>query len=157
VLNWRHKICLDYEDRRDVAINILRDKFVQRTSAHYCDVADERKRKRTEVEAIYKRREQQDLIRELASDLEDQNRVRRLFRGLSRVSQMCFGCIWGSIIVTAAGLLSTWVPVPPWLVVVWAAALGAGLIAFFASVSVLWYLDGRFFCLVNRIIEPEGE
>lgn len=27
----------------------------------------------------------------------------------------------------------------------------------FASVTTLCYLDGRFFALVNRIIEPEGE
>jgi len=95
VLNWRHKICLDYESRRDVAINILRDKFVQRTTAHYSDVADERRRKKTEVEEIYKRPEQQELIRELGRDLEAQNRVRSLFRGLSATSQVCFGCIWG--------------------------------------------------------------
>lgn len=157
VLNWRHKICLDYESRRDVAINIVRDRFVQRASAHYSDVAGERKQKKTGVEDIYKRTEQQDLIRELAIDLEDQNRVRRLFRYLSLASHLSFGCIWGSVVITTLGLLSIWLTIPTWLVVTWMVALATGLCGFLGSVSVMWYLDGRFFGLVNRIIEPEGE
>jgi len=157
VLNWRHKICLDYESRRDVAINIVRDRFVQRASAHYSDVAGERKQKKTEVEEIYKRTEQQELIRDLATDLDDQNRVRRLFRWLSVISHMSFGCIWCSVVITTLGLLAIWLTIPGWLVLTWIAALATGLGGFLASVSALWYLDGRFFGLVNRIIEPEGE
>lgn len=157
VLNWRHRICLEFESRRDVAINILRDSFIQRTTAHYGDVADERRRKKTEVEEIYKRPEQQQLIRELAKDLENQNRVRRLYRWLSWMSHSCFACIWFSIVLTAIGILQIWLQVPSWLAAVWIVALSLGLVGFFVSVSSLWYLDGRFFDLVNTIIEPEGE
>jgi hypothetical protein len=157
VLTWRHKICLDYESRRDVAINILRDRFVQRASDHYTDAADERKKKKTEVEEIYKRPEQQELIRDLAKDLEDQNRVRRYFRWLSGASQACFGCIWASIVITILAIVTIWLAVPSWLVIAWMVLLGMALVGFIGSVSLLWYLDGRFFGLVNRIIEPEGE
>jgi len=93
----------------------------------------------------------------LARDLEDQNRVRRLFRWLSAMSHTCFGCIWGSIVITTAGLLSVWLSVPGWLVVIWVVVLALALLGFIGSISSMWYLDGRFFSLVNRIIEPEGE
>lgn len=32
ILNWRHKICFEYQSRMAVATNILRDEFVGRTS-----------------------------------------------------------------------------------------------------------------------------
>lgn len=157
ILNWRHKICLDYESRRDVAINILRDRFVQRTSTHYSDVAKEMKQKKAEVEEIYKRPEQQELIRDLARDLEDQNRVRSIYRWLSVASQTCFGCIWGAIVASLLALATVWLKPPGWLVVIWMCSVGLTLLGFIGSVSFMWYLDGRFFGLVNRIIEPEGE
>ena len=157
ILGWRQKICLDYESRRDVAINILRDRFVQRTSIHYSDVAHERESKKIEVEEIYKRPEQQTLIRELANDLEDQNRVRRLFRWLALVSQISFGLIWATIIFIFIGIVSIWLNPPFFLIVVWLVAIGTFLFGFVISVSAMCVLDGRFFQLVHRIIEPEGE
>jgi len=157
ILSWRHKICLDYESRRDVAINILRDKFVQRTSNHYSDVADEVTRQNTAVEEIYRRPEKQQLIRELARDLEDQNRVRRLFRWLVFASQASFGFLWGAIIVILVGIAMPWLTPPFFLWVIWASLLGGLLLGFVLSVTAMWILDGRFFPLVHRIIEPEGE
>ncbi len=157
ILSWRHRICLDYESRRDVAINILRDRFVQRTSNHYSDVADERKRQRTAVEEIYKRPEQQELIRELGRDLEDQNRVKRLFRWLVVASQTSFGFLWGAIIVVVVGIISLWAEPPFFVWVIWAMLLGVLMAGFAIAVTVMWALDGRFFQLVHRIIEPEGE
>lgn len=157
VLSWRQKICLDYESRRDVAISILRDRYVQRASNHYSDVAEERKRQKTAVEEIYKRPEQQQLIRELARDLEDQNRVKRLFRWLGQASQASFGFLWAAIIVIVIGLATLWVNPPFFVWVIWAVLLGALLIGVIVSVTVMWALDGRFFRLVHRIIEPEGE
>ncbi len=157
ILSWRHKICLDYESRRDVAISILRDRFVQRTSNHYSDVAEERKRKKTAVEEIYKRPEQQQLIRELGRDLEDQNRVRRLFRWLALASQASFGFVWAAIVVIVLGIAILWVSLPFFVWVIWAVLLGVLLLGFIVSVTGMWVLGGRFFRLVHRIIEPEGE
>jgi len=156
-LGWRQKICLEYESRRDVAINILRDRFIQRTSTHYSDVAQERKSKKIEVEEIYKRPEQKILIRELASDLEDQNRVRRLFRWLALASQISFGLIWATIIFIIIGIVSIWFNPPLFLIVVWLVAIGTLLFGFIVSVSAMCVLDGLYFQLVHRIIEPEGE
>jgi len=157
ILSWRHKICLDYESRRDVAISILRDRFVQRTSNHYSDVADKRKRQKTTVEEIYKRPEQQQLIRDLAKDLEDQNRVRRLFRWLVFASHAAFGFVWAAIIIVVVGIAILWIspPLAVWLTC--AIVLGLLLIGFATAVSVMYALDARFFNLVHRIIEPEGE
>lgn len=157
VLSWRQKICLDYESRRDVAINIVRDRFVQRTSSHYSDVARERRQQKTEVEAIYRRPEQQQLIRELGKDLEDQNRVRRLFCWLVRASQAAFGCLWAAIVLLLVGIASIWFNPPHFVWVVWAAVVALLLLGFIVAVSAMWVLDGRFFPLVHRIIEPEGE
>jgi len=157
ILSWRHKICLDYESRRDVAINILRDGFVQRTSNHYSDVAEERRRQRTAVEEIYRRPEVQELIRELGHDLEDQNRVKRLFRWLVIASQASFGFVWAAIIVVFVGIAALWASPPPLVWVIWALLLAAFLVGFIVAVTVMWALDARFFQLVHRIIEPEGE
>lgn len=157
VLSWRHKICLDYESRRDVAINILRDRFVQRTSNHYSEVADERRRQKTAVEEIYRRPGQQQLIRELGRDLEDQNRVKRLFRWLALASQISFGCLWGAIITVCVGIAIVWANPVAFVWIIWGLILGLLVLGFVASVSAMWALDGRFFQLVHRIIEPEGE
>ena len=157
ILSWRNRICLDYESRRDVAINILRDKFVQRTSKHYSYVADELERQTTAVEEIYKRPEQQQLIRELAMDLENQNRVKRLFRWLVRASQASFGFLWFAIIVVVVGIAILWINPPLFVWIIWAVILGLLLLGFIASVTAMWALDGRFFHLVHVIIEPEGE
>jgi len=157
ILVWRQKICLDYESRRDVAISILRDRYIQRTSTHYSDVANERKSKKTEVEEIYKRPEQQTLIRELASDLEEQNRVKRLFRWLAFASQISFLLIWLAIILVLVGILSIWISPPSIVVLIWSIALGISLFGFIVFVSMMCFLDGRFFKHVHRIIEPEGE
>lgn len=157
ILSWRHKICLDYESRRDVAINILRDRYVQRTSAHYSDVAEERRRGKTAVEEIYKRPESQELIRELGRDLEDQNRVRRLFRWLAAASQACFGLLWGAIIMVGIGIGTVWAKPSLFLWAIWASVLALLMVCFAVAVTVLWTLDGKFFRLVHRIIEPEGE
>jgi len=156
ILGWRQKICLEYQSQRDVALNILRDNYVQRTSIHYSDVVKERRIKRTEIEDIYRRPEQQTLIRELAKDLEDQNRVKRLFRWLASASQITFGFIWFTIIFVLIGILSIWVAVPYFLVVTWLSILGILVLSFAVSVSLMWVLDGLFFQLVHRIIEPEG-
>lgn len=157
IRSWRNSICLNYESRRKVAINILRDKFIQKTSAHFVDVADEQKREQTEVTDIYKRPEQQSLIRELAKDLEDQNRVRRRFKWLDFASQASFGFIWFAIIIVIIGISSIWFNPPSVLVFIWTLLLGFALVGFIVSVSVMWFLDGWFFSLVHRIIEAEGE
>ena len=157
ILSWRHKICLDYSSRRDVAINILRDKFVQRASNHYSDVAEERRRQKTAVEEIYQRPEQQQLIRELGRDMEDQNRVKRLFRWLVLASQTSFGLLWGAIILIVVGFAALWLNPPFFVWIVWASLLGVLIFGFFLSVTAMWILEGRFFPLVHRIIEPEGE
>ena len=157
ILTWRHKICLEYESRRDVAINILRDKFVQRTSNHYSDVAEERRRQKTAVEEIYKRPEQQELIRELGRDLEDQNRVRSLFRWLVLSSQASFGFVWAAIILVIIGVGSIWIRPPFFACVIWIVLLVVLLLGFLSSITIMWIIDGRFFELVHRIIDPEGE
>jgi len=148
---------LDYESRRDVAINILRDTFIQRTSEHYADVASERRRKHTEVEEIYKRPQVQGLVRELGRDLEAQNRIRRLFRWLVFTSHTSFGCIWSSVIIVLIGVTSIWLEPTFALAVIWCVLLALSLLGFVVSVSVMWVLDSRFFSMVHNIIEPEGE
>jgi|GEM_PF-5474729 len=157
ILSWRHKICLEYESRRDVAINILRDRFVQRTSSHYLHIAEELRGQETAVEEIYKRPEQQQLIRQLGEDLEDGNRVRRLFSWLVLASQTSFGLLWGAIILVVAAIAILWTTPPPFVWIAWGVVLGVLLLGFVMSVSAMWALDGRFFRLVHRIIEPEGE
>jgi len=157
ILSWRHKICLEYESRRDVAINILRDRFVQRTSSHYLHIAKEVKAQETTVEEIYKRPEQQQLIRQLGEDLEDKNRVKRLFRWLALASQTSFGFLWSAIILVIAAIAILWITPPPFVLIAWGVLLGVLLLGFVTSVSAMWALDGQFFRLVHRIIEPEGE
>ena len=157
ILSWRHRICLDFESRRDVAINILRDRFVQRTTNHYSDVAQERKRQKTPVEEIYRRPKQKELIRDLAKDLSDQNRVNRLFSWLVIASQASFGLLWAAIIVLFIGIASVCAKPPFFVWVIWGSLLGFLLAGFFVAVTVMFTLDGRFFKLVHRIIEPEGE
>lgn len=157
ILSWRQKICLDYESRRDVAINILRDRFVQRTSNHYSNVASEVTSQNRAVEEIYKRPENQKLIRELGHDLEDQNRVKRLFRWLVFASQASFGFLWGAIILVIVRIATLWLTPSFVACVIWVSLLAGLLSGFVLSVTVMWILDGRFFPLVHRIIEPEGE
>jgi hypothetical protein len=156
VLNWRHKICIDYESRRDVAINILQDRYVQRTSAQHSEVADESQRSGVEVIEIYKRKKQREVIRELASTLEDSNRVKRYFRWLDLMSTLAFRSLWVSIPLSAIPLISIWIPhINPVMTLIWSTALIVSLLVFVCAISFLSYLDGRFFSLVNRIIEPE--
>ena len=120
-------------------------------------MADERRRHKTAVEEIYKRPEQQHLTRELAKDLEDQNRVRRLFEWLAWASQVSFGLLWASIIMVLVGVASVWVSPPFFLLVAWGVLLALLLLGFIICVTLMWFLDARFFRLVHRIIEPEGE
>lgn len=157
VLGWRHKICFEYESKRSVAINILRDRYIQSTTTHHTDVVHECIKKKTDVGEIYKRPETQKYIQQLAKDLGDQNRVRRLFRWLMSASYASFGCIWTSIIVTLLSLISIWISVPIWLLLIWSMLFGAAILGFIASISFMYYLDGKFFKLVNGIIETEGE
>lgn len=157
IRSWHHHICDKYRSLRDVAVSILEDRFVQRTCGHYSDVADERKRHKTAVEDIYKRPEQRQLIRELAQDLKNQNRVKRLFRWLVRTSRASFGFLWAAITVVLSGIPVLWAASPPFVWIIWSVLLGVLLLGFIASVSGMWILDGRFFRLADRIIEAEGE
>ncbi len=157
ILSWRHKICLEYESRRDVAITILRDRFVQRTSKHYSDIADELAAEKTAVDDIYGRPEQQQLIKELGKDLEDKNRVRHLYSWLVLASQASFGFLWFSILLIFVAFGILWLVPPRAVWIAWGVILGLLVVGFFCSVSAMYLLDGRFFRLVHRIIEPEGE
>lgn len=157
IMNWRQKICFDYQSRMAVAINILSDEFVQRTSAHYSDVAHERRRKRTDLRDIYGRPEQQKLFRDLGKTLEDSNRVRRYFRWLDRAAYIAVVSVWLSIVLSAFAVLKVWIAVPSWLAIVWAVFLVGSLASFGGAVSVMFYFDGRFFQLTNKIIKPEEE
>jgi len=155
VLNWRHKVCIDYEGRRDVAINILQDKYVQRTSTHHSEVVAESESEGIDVIEVYKRKKQRDVIRELAAILEDINRTKRYFRWLDWASLFAFRSLLLSIPLSALPLLSIWIGISSGLVRMWAVFLIASLLVFVGSIFLLSYLDGRFFRLVNRIIEPE--
>lgn len=157
ILVWRQKICFDYESRRNVAISVLRDQFVQRFSAHYSEVADERRRKKTEIEEIYRRPEQQDMIRELSATVKTRNQVQQCFHSLDRASFIAFNSLWTSIVLAASSLLNLWLSIPPWLAYLWGLVLGISVVSSIVSVSLMCYLDGRFFRLVNGIIRPEGE
>ena len=156
IRSWRHHICHEYRSDRDVAVNILRDKFVQLTCGHYSEVANERKRLKTAVEEIYQRPKQQRLIQDLAKILADQNRVKRRFRWLVRASQASFGFLWTAIILVLAGICGLWFALPAYAWIIWGVGLAVLLVSFIASVSGMWFLDGRFFCLVHRIIESES-
>lgn len=155
VLNWRNKICIDYEGRRDVAINILQDRYVQKTSAHHSEIVEVSQREGVEIVEIYMRKKQREMIRELAATLEDSNKVKRYFRWLERCSILAFRSLWVSIPLTVLPLLSIWLSIHPILTGIWAALLGISLLLFVTAVSLMSYLDGQFFGLVNRIIEPE--
>ncbi|TKJ41865.1 hypothetical protein CEE37_04665 [candidate division LCP-89 bacterium B3_LCP] len=157
ILAWRHKICLEYESQKNVAISILNDRFVQRTSVHYSDIEEERERDKTSIEEIYKRPGQQQLVRELGRDLEDQNRVKRYFRWLVKVSGASFGFLWAAIILIVVAVALLWAESPFAVWVIWLLLLGTLLVGFFSSITAMWMLDGRFFKLVHRVIEPEGE
>jgi hypothetical protein len=158
VLNWRHKICMDYEGRRDVAINILQDRYVQKTSVHHTEIVEESQRDRVDIVEIYKRKKQREMIRELAATLEDSNKVKRYFRWLDRGSMWAFRSLWVCIPLTTLPLLSIWITFHPILIGVWAVVLVMALLLFVIAISLMSYLDGQFFRLVNRIIEPdEGE
>ena len=155
VLNFRHKICIDFESRRDVAKNILQDRFVQRTSAHYSAIASESTTSGVEVEELYRRKQQRDVIQEIARDLEDSNKVARYFRWLETLSTVALRSLWASIPLSVCPLLTIWLTVPSVLQWVWSLLLVSSLVVFGAAMSGMIYLDGRFFRLVNRIIEPE--
>lgn len=157
LMNWRHKICFDYQSRMAVATNILRDDFVQRTSAHYSEVAEERRRKKTELRAIYGRASQQELFLALAKTLEASNQVQRYFRCLDRAGYTAVVSVWISIVLSACAALKLCIGVPTWLAIVWAVLLVAALVSFAGAVSVMFYFDGRFFHLTNMIIKPEEE
>lgn len=90
-------------------------------------------------------------------DLEDKSRVKCLFRWLLRASQASFGFLWLAIIVVLVGIAILWISPAFFVWVIWAVVLVLALLGFIASVSVMWVFDGRFFHLVHRIIEPEGE
>ena len=85
-LSWRHKIHLDYESKKSVAVNILRDKVVEGNVRQYGDITDERRREKTAIEEIYKRKETQRHIREWARLLQDQNRVRSRLCNIASVN-----------------------------------------------------------------------
>jgi hypothetical protein len=95
------------------------------------------------------------MIRELAATLEDSNKVKRYFRWLEWCSILAFRSLWVSIPLTALPLLSIWWTIDPILTNVWATLLAVSLLLFVLAVSLMLYLDGQFFKLVNRIIEPE--
>jgi hypothetical protein len=155
VLNWRHKICIDYEGRRDVAINILQDRYVQKTSAHHSEIAEESRRDGVEIVEIYKRKKQREMIRELAATLEDVNRVKRYFRWLERASIWAFRSLWICLPLTLLPLLSIWFNIHSILTGIWSVILVGSLLLFVIAISLMSYLDGQFFRLVNRIIEPD--
>lgn len=158
ILNWRHKICIDYEGRRDVAINILQDKYVQRTSAHHSEVVSQSEAEGIEVAEIYKRKEQRQMIRELAATLDDINRIKRYFNWLDWSSLIAFRSLLLAIPLSALPLLSLWFRIPPSLAWTWFVFLILTLSVFAFSIFSLSIVDGRFFRLANRIIDPdEGE
>lgn len=157
ILSWRHKICFDYESRASVAVNILRDQYVQQESAHYSEVAKERKKEKTGVEEIYRRPEHRDRRRKLAKNLEDQNRVNRLYRFLLWASNVVFWFVWVAILLVLIGMGAIWVSPPSVVTVIWIVGLGLLAIGFVVFVSAMHFFAGRFFKLVHRITESEGE
>ena len=159
IRSWRSEICRSEKcwGDRDVAVNILSDRYTQRMCSQYLDIADERKRRKTDVAEIYRRPEQQQLMRELSKDLSDQERVKRLYSWLELASVASFGCIWGAIIVIVIGLAIVCIRPPISVWVIWAILLAVLVIGFVVSVTIMWILDGRFYRLVHRIMEREGE
>jgi hypothetical protein len=155
ILNWRHKICIDYEGRRDVAINILQDKYVQLTSTHHSEVIAQSENEGIEVIEIYNRKEQRQIIRDLAAILDDINRIKRYFNWLDWSSLVAFRSLLLAIPLSALPLLSIWIRIPSGLVWTWAVFLVMSLSVFVLSISSLSIVDGRFFRLVNRIIDPD--
>lgn len=154
ILNWRHKICIDYEGRRDVAINILQDRYVQQTTAHHADVLSVSHEEGIEVEEVYKRKKQREVIRELAKTLEDINRIKRYFRWLEQGSLVAFRSILLAIPLSALPLISIRFNVAGGVIWIWIVVLTGAVLLFFGSMFSLTILDGRFFKLVNRVIEP---
>lgn len=154
---WRHKICFEYESRRDVAITVINDSFVQRTSKHYKDIDTERRKNKTEVEAIYRRPEHQQLIRNLAADLDDANTVRRAYNWLNRLSALANDSLWYALVACIVAIaLVMYLPLQ-WLMTLLTFIIVTLTLLFISCVSLMCYWDRRFFNLVHRIIEPEGE
>jgi len=155
ILNWRHKICIDYEGRRDVAINILQDRYVQRTSAHHTHIIAQSENEGIEVTEIYRRKEQRVVIQDLARILDDINRIKRYFNWLDWSSLIAFRSLLVSIPLSALPLLAIWIQIPSGLTWLWTASLASSLLIFILSITSMSLLDGRFFRLVNRIIDPD--
>lgn len=158
LLEWRHKICFDYDSKRDVAINILQDRFVQQSVRHHEEVAREQKNGMTEIQEIYKRPEQVKLIQSWAINLDVINRVKRYFRFLNLCSRWALYTVWISILLTPCPLINIWSPISSKVIqIAWIVLLIISLVALILFVSFMLIFDGRFFNLVNSIIEPETE
>ena len=152
---WRKEICFDYESKREVARNILNDHFVQRTTKHHQEVDLERQTGEVDVSEIYGRPEEQHFYKELASTLDKSNRVNRYYRYLDKASKFSGYFVWIAFIITLTGILSIWYNIPEVLISIWVITLGLDILLVILSVTVLIVLDGRFFSLVNKIIQPE--
>lgn len=157
ILRWRHKICLDYQSRRDVAISILRDRFVQRASSHYSNIKNEIKSRKITVEQIYATPGQRELVEGLAKDLADQNRIKSLFKWLSNFSVWAFVLNWSMIVIIILGVLFKYFGVPVWCLTVCMTLFLISLLGFVLAVSVMILFDAQFFQFVHKIIEEEGE
>lgn len=153
--DYRHKICFDYESKRNVAISILQDRFVQRITAHIEEVDKERESGDTELSQIYKRPGQINLIKNVSLCGEDISRIKRYFRHLDLISKWTVILVWLSFIFSLGPVINIWVAIQDVLVVrIWFVTFTLALLSWVFLFSVALYADGRFLSLANSIIEP---
>ncbi len=157
ILQWRQKICLEYQSLRNVALSILRDRFVQRASSHYSNIESELKSMKITVEQIYATPEQRMLVEGLSKDLADHNKVKSLFKWLSNFSVGAFALNWIMIVIIFFVLLFKYFSVAVWFLTVCMTLFLISLLGFLIAGSVMIFLDAYFFQLVDKIIEEEGE
>ena len=65
--------------------------------------------------------------------------------------------LWVGIVLSACPIANIWLRVPVSLVWIGMFLLVLTLLGFLSAVTVLVYIDGRFFRVVNNIIKPEND
>ena len=109
IWEWRQKICLSYDSKRDVAVSILHDTFIHEATAHYEKIAAELVQDVAQAPQIYRRPENQTIISGLAFSLEKSNRVKRYYKYLDTSSEWAVTSLWAGIVLVACPIANIWV------------------------------------------------
>lgn len=142
---WRQKICFEYKSKKDVAISILRDKIVQRI--------EELRKVSKRGKDTYQQLEKEDFL----NIIKKMNSVNNCFGCLDKSSQWAIISLWISIVAIMIYLVSIWFSWSAFFKWLLSITFIVAIIFFLGVISLMIFIDGRFFRLVNKVIEPEHE